>query len=53
MPQIVSIQGKCRSGHSNNSKDDHDVGRSILQTQIVFFLSGNKEEGIIVFLSSH
>ena len=32
----VSVQGKCKYLNSNNIKGDHDLEKSILQTQSVF-----------------
>ena len=53
MPPTLSVQGKCRSDHSNNRKGDHNVKRSILQTQILFWWTGKKEEGVLLLLSPH
>ena len=33
----MSVQGKCRSEHSNNRKVDHKLVKSIIQTHSVFY----------------
>ena len=49
MPPTMSVQGKCRSMHYNNSKGDNDLVRSVFQNKSVFYglLSRNN-----VFLGS-
>ena len=48
MPPTGSVQGKCRSGNSNNSKDGHDLGQIIIQNYILFWFTGKQEEVILL-----
>ena len=53
MTPTVIFQGKCRYDNSKNRKGYHDLERSIIQTQSVFWFTGNQEESILGIYSPH